>query len=89
MFNITILGQNLVIFYATRAGAILGKLVFKINILRQKLLTIVCSCLQVNLISHYFNPLSCARTSLGVLESKFRILILKFVFFFLLVRGKI
>ena len=81
MFNISILCQKLPIFCATRAGAILGEQVFKINILRQKLVTIVSSCLQVNLISHYLNSLSCARTSLGVLASKIRILIKKLVIF--------
>ena len=40
---------------ATRAGAIFGEVVFKINILRQKLVMIVSSCLQVDLIYHYCN----------------------------------
>ena len=41
---------------ATHAGAIFGDLVFKINILRQKLVMIVSSsCLQVDLIYHYCN----------------------------------
>ena len=81
MFNISVLCQKLLIFCATRAGAILGELVFIINILRQKLVTIVSSCLQVNLISHYLNSLSCARTSLRALASKIRILIKKLVIF--------
>ena len=46
---------KLVIVCATRAGAIFGEVVFKINILRQKLVMIVSSCLQVDLIYHYCN----------------------------------
>ena len=79
MFNISFTSK-IVSFCVTRAGTILGEQVFKI-ILRQKLVTIVSSCLQVNLISHYLNSLSCARTSLGVLASKIRILIKKLVIF--------
>ena len=45
----------MVILCATRAGAIFGDVVFKINILRQKLVMIVSSCLQVDLIYHYCN----------------------------------
>ena len=53
-FKISVLRQKLVIC-ATRAGAILGELVFKISIIRQKIVIIVSICLQVNLISHYFD----------------------------------
>ena len=76
------------IFYATRAGAILGELVFKINILFQKLVTIVSTAFYVNLISHYFKSLSCARTNLGVLDSILSILLQKLIFFVLLVRAR-